>query len=73
MGKMKDHMLKTISNKMDHLQQLMESNAHLDRPEYVEDVISWVTKYWTILSEEDKDYIEGARYAIEERMEWKLP
>lgn len=66
-------MLKTISNKMDHLQQLMESNAHLDRPEYVEDVISWVTKYWTILSEEDKDYIEGARYAIEERMEWKLP
>lgn len=73
MGKMKDHMLKTISNKMDHLQQLMESNAHLDRPEYVEDVISWVTKYWTILSEEDKDYIEGARYAIEEKMEWKLP
>jgi hypothetical protein len=61
-----------INNKMDHLQTLMEGQAHIDRPEYVKDVISWVSKFWSVLSEEDKDYIHGAQYALEEKMEWKV-
>ena len=62
----------TITNRMDHLQELMESNAHLDRPEYVEDVIASVSKFWSVLSEEDRDYIHGARYAIEEKIYWDV-
>jgi hypothetical protein len=62
-----------ITIRMDHLQALMESNAHLDRPEYVFDVIESVTKFWSALSEEDRDYIHGARYATEENHEWNLP
>lgn len=63
----------TITNRMDHLQELMESNAHLDRPEYVEDVIASVSKFWSALSEEDRDFIHAARYAIEEKMYWMPP
>lgn len=58
---------------MDVLQKMMEGNLHLTDPEVVENQISNVTKFWSVLSEEDKDYIEGARYALEEEMEWKLP
>ena len=62
-----------ITIRMDHLQELMESNSHLDRREYVLDVINSVSKFWSALSEEDKDYIHGARYALEENHEWHLP
>jgi hypothetical protein len=62
-----------IKLRMDVLQKMMEGNLHLTDPEVVENQISNVTKFWSVLSEEDKDYIEGARYALEEEMEWKLP
>ena len=62
-----------ITIRMDHLQELMESNSHLDRREYVFDVINSVSKFWSVLSEEDRDYIHGARYALEEKHEWNLP
>jgi len=38
----------------------------------VEEHIQTITKFWSVLNDEDKDYIHGARYAIEEKMEWKL-
>lgn len=62
-----------IKLRMDVLQKMMEGNLHLTDPEVVENQISNVTKFWSVLSEEDKDYIEGAKYALEEEMEWKLP
>jgi hypothetical protein len=57
---------------MDHLQTLMEANTHLDRPEYVTDVIDSVSKFWSVLSDEDKDYIHCSRYAIEEKSKWEV-
>ena len=57
---------------MDILQGWMEENYHLKRPEVVEEHIQTITKFWSIMSDEDKDYIHGCRYAIEENMEWKI-
>jgi len=57
---------------MDILQGWMEENYHLKRPEVVEEHIQSVSKFWSVLSDEDKDYIHGCRYAIEEQMEWKV-
>ena len=65
-------LISKITIRMDHLQELMESNSHLERPEYVLDVIESISKFWNVLSEEDRDYIHGARYAIEENHEWNL-
>lgn len=61
-----------INKRMDHLQSLMEANAHLDRPEYVIDVIYSVSKFWSVLSDEDKDYIHCSKYAIEEKSKWEV-
>ena len=61
-----------INQRMDVLQAMMEDNVHLDSPEIVEQHIQTVSKFWSVLSEEDKDYIHGARYAIEEKVEWNV-
>jgi hypothetical protein len=57
---------------MDHLQILMEGQAHIDRPEYVDGVIESVSKFWSALLDEDKDYIHCAKDALENKTEWKL-
>lgn len=61
-----------INQRMDVLQTMMEDNVHLDSPEIVELHIQTVSKFWSVLSEEDKDYIHGARHAIEEKVEWNV-
>lgn len=61
-----------INQRMDVLQAMMEDNVHLDSPEIVEQHIQTVSKFWSVLSDEDKDYIHGARYAIEEKVEWNV-
>lgn len=61
-----------IKQRMDILQGWMEENYHLKRPEVVEEHILTVSKFWSVLSEEDRDYIHGCRYAIEEQIEWNV-
>ena len=61
-----------ITKRMDELQQMMDSNKHLETPELVEAHIQTVSKFWSVLSEEDRDYIHGARYAIEEKIKWEV-
>lgn len=61
-----------IKGLMDHLQQLMESNAHLDRPEYVLDVCDSAGTYFTAMNEEDRDYLHCARTAVEEGWSWNV-
>ena len=61
-----------INQRMDVLQAMMEDNVHLDSPEIVEQHIQTVSKFWSVLSDEDKDYIHGARYGIEEKVEWNV-
>jgi uncharacterized protein YydD (DUF2326 family) len=59
-----------IKTRMDHLQQCMEGQAHIDRPDYVKDVIDTVSKFWSVLSEEDRDYVQAAIFALEEKKQW---
>ena len=64
-------MIKTkIKERMDKLQSWMEADYHLQKPDVVLEHIASVSKFWSVLSEEDRDYIHGARYAIEEKMSW---
>lgn len=59
-----------IKLRMDTLQKKMEANAHLKHPKDVEEHIQTVSKFWPALSEEDRDYIDGCRHAIEEQISW---
>ena len=56
-----------ITNRMNILQGWMEDNYHLRRPQVVEEHIQTIRKFWNILNEEDRDYIDGCRNAIESK------
>ena len=57
---------------MDKLQEIMESNQHLEDKEAAYDLTLEVSKFWSVLSEEDKDYIQMCQMAIEEEKEWNI-
>tara|TARA_B100000902_G_scaffold21145_1_gene25452 strand:- start:958 stop:1170 length:213 start_codon:yes stop_codon:yes gene_type:complete len=65
-------MREKIKERMDVLQKMMENNIHLDDAQRVTRQIETVSKFWSVLSEEDRDYIQGCQYAIEEKYKWKL-
>jgi hypothetical protein len=60
-----------IKERMDKLQEWMEMDYHLEHPQEVTEVSESVSKFWTSLQEEDKDYIHGVRHAIEEKTPWR--
>tara|TARA_B100001287_G_scaffold178232_1_gene150290 strand:- start:361 stop:561 length:201 start_codon:yes stop_codon:yes gene_type:complete len=60
-----------IKERMDKLQKWMESNHHIDNPDEVYELTKSVSKFWSVLSEEDKDYIQMAQHAIEDKELWK--
>jgi len=54
-----------INTRMDILQAWMEEDYHLKRPHVVYDHTLTISKFWSVLSEEDKEYIQCAQDAIE--------
>ena len=61
-----------ISQDMDLLQAMMESNQHISNPQKVIDHLSTIRFKWVFLSEEDRDYIHGCDTAIEEQIRWDI-
>jgi len=64
---------KKINDRMDILQAWMEQDYHLKRPEVVYEHTLSVSKFWSVLSEEDRDYIQGVQFAIDTKsnISWK--
>jgi hypothetical protein len=61
-----------LNDRMDKLQSLMESNYHLQNSQEVVELIHSVLFAWTVLSEEDKEYINCCQYAIEKQIKWTI-
>ena len=61
-----------IKSRLDHIQELMESNYHLEHADEVYDLTLEVSKFWSILSEEDREYIQVAQDAIENGISWNV-
>jgi hypothetical protein len=64
-----------LNARMDLLQHKMESNYHMEGDQAVyelQTLIDSVTFAWSVLSEEDQDYIHGCQYAIDEQIEWRV-
>tara|TARA_R110001632_G_scaffold11454_1_gene41310 strand:- start:149 stop:355 length:207 start_codon:yes stop_codon:yes gene_type:complete len=62
-----------IQKRIKELQLCMERNVHLVETLYVMDLYHSIRKFWSALSEEDRDYLQAVNYAISEMIEWKLP
>jgi hypothetical protein len=60
-----------INTRMDELEYMMNENLHLSNPEEVIEKLANVSKFWSVLDEEDRDYIQAARWALDEKQVWK--
>ncbi len=62
-----------INKRMDILQTWMEEDYHMKRPQVVYDHTLTISKFWSVLSEEDREYIQCAQDAITEKstISWK--
>ena len=69
MGKL-DQYKEIITQDMDQLQAMMESNTHISNPHVVIEHLCNIRYKWVFLSEEDRDYIHGCDTAIEEGIPW---
>jgi hypothetical protein len=43
--------------------------AHSE-PDKVLEIIASITKFWTVLGDEDRDYLNAAKFALEEQRPW---
>ena len=57
---------------MNTLQKNMENDVHINNQYAVQEVINNVSKFWSILSEEDREYIQAAQHAIDENISWNI-
>ena len=55
---------------MDQLQNWMETNYHINNSKEVYELTKNISKFWPILSEEDKDYVQAAQDAIQNKIDW---
>ena len=60
-----------IQNRLDQIEMLMHKDFHLKNPEEVMLQTLNVSKFWSILSEEDRDFVQGVQSSIEEGWSWK--
>jgi uncharacterized protein YydD (DUF2326 family) len=60
-----------IQTRLDELASLLESQAHIHVPELVTEKLESVAKFWSALSEEEREYISSVRFAFKEGLEWK--
>jgi len=58
---------KKINQRMEILQAWMEVDYHLRNPAVVYDHTLTISKFWSVLSEEDREYIQCAQSAIEDK------
>ena len=61
-----------IQTRLDELASLLESQAHIHAPELVTEKIDSVAKFWSALSEEEREYIASVRFALKEQTEWQV-
>lgn len=59
-----------IHTRMKTLEMQMDNNIHLSAPYSVITTVYSITKFWNVLSEEDRDYVQCAQHAIESKSKW---
>ena len=59
-----------VDERLTQLEQDLKEGLHLSKPEAVEDKIASISKFSSILTDGDRDFVAAARLALEEKREW---
>jgi hypothetical protein len=61
-----------INRHLGTLDRMMCNNDHLKTAQSVEVQVQSVSKYWSSLSDSERDYLNAVRYALAELTPWNL-
>ena len=61
-----------IQVRLNELAKLLETQSHIHAPELVTEKIDSVAKFWSALSEEEREYVSSVRFALKEQTEWQV-
>ncbi len=61
-----------IEDRLDDLQGMMKRQEHLKNPELVMEKLESATKFWSALSEDDRDLVSAVRVAIKDQIGWEV-
>ena len=64
-----------IERRLDALEANMIANKHIEDPINIVSVLVQardIAKFWSALSDEERDFIHCVRHAVEAQIEWKV-
>lgn len=61
-----------IKTRLDELASLLETQSHIHAPELVTEKLESVAKFWSALSEEEREFISAVRIALNKGMDWNI-
>ena len=59
-----------IDERLNMLDRMMRDNSHLENAQPVEDQLKSISKFWSSLSDGDRDYLNAVRHALTESIPW---
>lgn len=59
-----------IEERLNLLESMLSAQKHLSDPDDVLEMIASVSKFYSVLTEEQREYIQAVRFAVEERKDW---
>lgn len=58
--------------RMQILEEMMKKQMHIQDPQTVDLFLDRITYCWEVMKEEDRDFVQGCKTALEEKIEWSL-
>jgi hypothetical protein len=61
-----------INEELDKLETMLTSQQHLTSPETVGGHLDVLSMYFHLMSDNDRDYVNCAKIALEDKIEWRV-
>ena len=61
-----------INQKLDELESMLTRQQHISSPETVGEVLDVLSVLFHLMSDDDRDYVQCARIALEDKIEWRV-
>lgn len=61
-----------ITQRLSDLETALKEQIHLTNSTEVTDLIQSITKFISVLSDEDIDYVQSAMIAVDEKRRWSI-
>jgi hypothetical protein len=59
-----------VIQRLDDIERMVKQQVHLTNPEKVVDLLSEVDKFFTVLTEDEKDFIGAVSFATRTKTRW---